>query len=220
VSTGGRSRIFPAKGVVGFNVGAWALVAFSLANIVACRHTEGAKPLYVPRTPFVLGTVPVTGSLIIDVGVSDVRVVMGEPQPVMVSNVGTRDLRDSIVYALETTPAECVRPDVSPGRIAERRRTKNCHARWTISIPRVADVRVRASVGDVELVAPADRAIRLQAEVGSVRLMLDGRELQRDKSPGSGDDWRVGDLKTLPRLDVRTGVGSIRADLKTTSPSG
>jgi len=80
-------------------------------------------------------------------------------------------------------------------------------------------VRVRVAVGDVAVVAPADRAIRLKAEVGSVRLMLDGRELQHGKSPGSGDDLRVGDLGALPRLDVRTGVGSIRAELKTVAGS-
>ena len=193
-----------------------ACAAFAATGVVACRHTEGAKPLRYHGTLGALGTAPITPSLVIDVGVSDVRLIMDEPQPVMVSNLGSRDLRDSVSYALETTPAECVKPDVSPGRIAEKHRAKHCDARWTIYTPRIGDVRARASVGDVELVVPADRAIRMHAEVGSVHVRLDGRLLQNGKSPGAGEQWQLGDLNTLPRLDVRTGVGSLRAELKTT----
>ena len=190
----------------------------TLSSAGACRHTEGVKPIAHPRTPLALGTAPATSSLVIEVGASDVRLVMGEPQPIVVSGTMSRDLRDSVIYALETKPPECAKPDVSPGRVAEKQRQKHCQVHWTIQSPRITDVRVRVSVGDVELVAPADRAVRLQSEVGSVRVRLDGRELQSGKSPGSGDQWRLGDLDTTPRLDVKTGVGSIHADLKTQSP--
>lgn len=197
-----------------------ALVAALIAgSLGACRHsgyTEGVKPIGDARTPLAMGTVPVTRSLEIDVGASDLRLVVGERQPIIESRVMSREVRDSVIYALETTPPECATPDVSPGRIAEKRRDKHCRARWTIQTPRIDDVRARVSVGDVDVVAPLDRAIRLRADVGSVQVTLDGRALQHGKSPGSGDEWRLGDLATRPRLDVKTDVGSIRAELKAT----
>ena len=192
-----------------------ALVALALTSLAGCQHTRGAKPIMDGRAPGALGSAPVAGSLVIDVGVSDVRLVMGQPQQIVETNLGRRGGRDSISYVFETKPAECATPEVSPGRIGVGRRDRNCSVRWDIHIPRIADVRVRVSVGDVEVVAPVDRAIRLDADVGSVRIRLDGRELQRGKSPGSGDQVRLGDLDTTPRLDVRTGVGSIRAELTT-----
>jgi hypothetical protein len=187
----------------------------SLASALACRHTEGAKPIAAAHSPLVLGTAAATSSLVIDVGASDVILTMDEPQPVLISNGIRHDLRDSVSYALETKPAECAEANVSPGRIAEKHRAKHCYARWSIRIPRIPDVRVRVSAGDVVVVAPADRAVRTHAQVGTVRLTLDDRELQHGKSPGSGDEFRIGDISALPRLDVRTGVGSIRAELKT-----
>jgi len=186
-------------------------------DLVGCRRTNGAKPLSRPHPVTVLGTAPVTGALVIDVGVSDVRLLMDEPQTVLVDNLGRHDLRDSVAYAFEPKPPGCAEPDVSPGRIGVRNRANHCSVRWVIRIPRIDDVRVRVSVGDIELVAPVDRAIRLDVGVGSVHFLLDGRELQHDKAPGSGDQLRFGDLNTLPRLEARTGVGSIRAELKTRS---
>ena len=184
-------------------------------SLAACGHTQGAMPIATGNAPVALGTAAVTGSLDIDVGVSNVRLLMDEPQVVVVSNVGSRDLRDSVSYVFETKPAGCAEPDVSPGRIRVGRRDRDCYVRWEIRIPRIADVRVRVSVGDVEVVAPADRAIRLHTGVGSVKLRLDGRELRHGKSPGAGDQLRLGDLDTLPRLDVSTDVGSVRAELNT-----
>jgi hypothetical protein len=58
----------------------------------------------------------------------------------------------------------------------------------------------------------------LAVNVGSVQFRLDGRELRHAKSPGAGDQLRLGDLDALPRLDVSTGVGSIRADFNTRKP--
>ena len=58
----------------------------------------------------------------------------------------------------------------------------------------------------------------LAVNVGSVQFRLDGRELRHGKSPGAGDQLRLGDLDALPRLDVSTGVGSIRADFNTRKP--
>ena len=182
---------------------------------VACRRTEGARPISAAHPAVALGTAPVTGSLVIDVGVSDVRLFMDEPQAVLVTNLGSRDLRDSVAYAFEAKPPGCAEPDVSPGRMGVRNRANRCSVRWDIRIPRIDDVRVRVSVGDVEVVAPVDRAIRLDANVGSVRFRLDGRELRHGKSPGAGDQLRLGDLDALPRLDVSTGVGSIRAEFNT-----
>lgn len=192
-----------------------SFAVLTVTSVMACRRTEGVRPIIDARSPLALGTAPVTGSLVIDVGVSDVHLVMGEPQQIVEANLGRRGGRDSISYAFETKPAECATPEVSPGRIGVARRDRNCSVRWAIHIPRIADVRVRVSVGDVEVVAPVDRAIRLDADVGSVRIRLDGRELRRGKSPGAGDQVQLGDLDTTPRLDVRTGVGSIRAELNT-----
>ena len=194
------------------------LFAFPVLMVLiftACRHSQGATPIATANAPVALGTAPVTGSLDIDVGVADVRLLIDEPQPISVSNVESRDLRDSVAYAFETKPAGCAEPNVAPGRIGVGRRDRDCYVRWEIRIPRIADVRVRVSVGRVELVAPADRAIRLHAGVGSVKIRLDGREFRHGKSPGAGDELGLGDIDTLPRLDVSTGVGSIRAELNT-----
>jgi hypothetical protein len=196
------------------------IVAFAavFVTITACQRTEGARPISKAAPSGVLGTAPVTNALVIDVGASDVRLVMDQPQPIMVSNLGTRDLRDSITYSFESKPPGCAEPDVTQGRIAVRNRARDCTVRWDISIPRIPDVRVRASVGRIELVAPSDRAISLDANVGTVKLQLDGRELDHARSPGAGDRLRLGNLNTLPRLDVRTGVGSIHAELHTRTP--
>ena len=195
----------------------FASPALVLLTVAACRHTQGAMPIATANAPVTLGTAAVTGSLDIDVGVSDVRLLMDQPQAVVISTVESRDLRDSVAYAFETKPPGCAEPSVSPGRIGVGRRDRDCYVRWEIRIPRIDQVRVRVSVGDVELVAPADRAIRLHSGVGSVKFRLDGRELRHGKSPGAGDDLRLGDLDTLPRLDVSTDVGSIRADFNTST---
>jgi hypothetical protein len=199
-------------------VNRYAMYVVASVTIAACQRTEGARPISKAAPAGVLGTAPVTNALIIDVGVSDVRLLMDQPQPIMVSNLGTRDLRDSIMYSFEAKPPGCAEPDVSHGRIAVRNRARDCAVRWEISIPRIPDVRIRVSVGRIELVAPSDRAISLDANVGTVKLQLDGRELDHARSPGAGDRLRLGDLNTLPRLDARTGVGSIHAELHTRSP--
>jgi hypothetical protein len=84
-----------------------------------------------------------------------------------------------------------------------------------VRAPIAEDVRVRASVGDIDVSAPVDRSIRLHSSVGSVRFRLDGRELRGGKTPGSGEAFDYGDLSVLPRLDVRTNVGWIHAETYT-----
>jgi hypothetical protein len=142
-----------------------------------------------------------THALTIDLGVSYLRLTMEE--------------RDSVAWSLETNPRGCATAEVSPGRIGIGRRDRHCSTRWDIRIPVIEDVRVRASVGDIDVSGPIGRAIRLDSGVGRVRFRLDGRELRSGKSPGSGEEVRLGDLSTLPRLDVHTGVGWIHAELRT-----
>lgn len=188
-----------------------AHAALITTGITAC-HPRGARAISNAPTPLATGTAPATSALVIDVGVSDVQLRMGVRDSVMIAG---RDSNDSVAYALETQPAGCATADVSPGRIAIARRDQHCFTRWDIRLPRTADVRVRVSVGDVDVTAPIDRAIRLHSDVGSVRLRVDGRQLHHAGSPGSGDELRIGDLATLPRLDVSVGVGSVRAEMVT-----
>jgi hypothetical protein len=147
----------------------------------------------------------VTQALSIDVGVSYLRLTMEE--------------RDSVAWSLETNPRGCATPAASPGRLEIARRDNHCATRWDVRVPVIDDVRVRVSVGDIDVSAPVDRAVRLHSGVGSVRFRLDGRELRGGKTPGSGESVDLGELGTLPRLDVRTGVGWIHAEMHTVTPS-
>jgi hypothetical protein len=175
--------------------------AVAVVGLEACA-VHGSPPNATGSHPAsATGLLPATGALTIDVGVSRVRLVV--------------EHRDSIFWSLETKPAGCAVAEASPNRIALARRDQHCATSWNIRIPAIDDVQVRASVGDIDVSAPADRALRLHAGVGSVRLRFDDRELRHAGSPGSGDHLDLGDLGTLPRLDVRTGVGSVRAELRT-----
>jgi hypothetical protein len=149
----------------------------------------------------VTGTLPATPALSIDVGVSYLRLTM--------------EKRDSVAWSFETKPPGCATASASPGRLEIGRRDQHCATRWEIRAPIIEDMRVRASVGDIDVSAPIDRAIRLDSNVGSVRFRLDGRELRTGKSPGSGDRVDYGDITVLPRLDVRTNVGWIHAETRT-----
>ena len=147
------------------------------------------------------GMLPANNALTLDGGVSDVRVIV-EP-------------RDSVSWSFETRPAGCATAVAEPGRLSIGRRAEHCSTKWDVRVPIIDDVRVNVSVGDIDVSAPADRAIRLRSNVGSVRLRLDGRELRHPGAPGSGDHLDLGDVSTLPRVDARTGVGSVRAELFT-----
>ena len=158
-----------------------------------------AAPLSRADPAAELGTLPGGSSFTIDAGVSNVRLSL--------------EARDSVVWLFEAKPAGCAAAEASPGRLAVSPHRDNCSARWEVHAPLIADVRVNVSVGDVEVSAPLDRALRLRANVGSVQLRIDNRQLHHRGSPGSGDELELGDLSSLPRLDVRTGVGSVKADL-------
>jgi len=147
------------------------------------------------------GMLPANNALTLDGGVSDVRVVV--------------ESRDSVAWSFETRPSGCATAVAEPGRLSIGRRAEHCSTKWDVRVPIIDDVRVNVSVGDIDVSAPADRAIRLRSNVGSVRLRLDGRELRHPGAPGSGDHLDLGDVSTLPRIDARTGVGSVRAELFT-----
>ena len=181
-----------------------------VSTLAACHHPR-------PRTlaaPNQLGTTPATRELVVDGGVSDVRIFIREPEGIIQSPLGTRDARDSVEFQFTTDPTGCAEADVRPGHLGIAHRARRCSVKWVIRVPpRVADVRVRVSVGDVEINAPSDRSVRLHSGVGSVQLTIDGRRLEHSKSPGAGDEIRLGDRSALPRVDVSTGVGSVRAEL-------
>ena len=143
------------------------------------------------------------GTLILDAGVSDVTVHLGAG-------------RDSVHWSLRTNPQGCARPDVLPSRLGIKDRARHCSTKWEISGAAIADVSVDVSVGNITLSAPSDRAVKLHAGVGDIKLRLDGRELRHSGAPGSGDELELGDANTQPRLVARTGVGSITLDLRTT----
>ena len=147
------------------------------------------------------GTLPAGHALSIDAGVSYLRLTMEE--------------RDSVAWSLETKPQGCATARATPGRLEIDGRDQHCATRWDVRVPIIEDVRARVSVGDIDVSAPIDRAIRIHSGVGSVRFRLDGRELRGGKTPGSGDEFKYGDLDTQPRLDVSTGVGWVHAETRT-----
>ena len=155
-----------------------------------------------PSSVIAVGTLHAGESLTVDAGVSDVSLRLGTE-------------RDSVRWSLRVDPPGCARADVSPTRLAITDRARHCATAWDVSVPAIADVRVDVSVGDITLSAPSDRAIRLHAGVGSVKLRLDGRELHHDGAPGSGDKLELGEISTRPRLVAHTGVGSVTIDLRT-----
>lgn len=167
----------------------------------ACARRTPVAPAASPASPVATGVLPASSTLTIDVGVSDVRLMVED--------------RDSVTWSVETRPAGCATVVAGPNRLAFAHRSRDCAARWDIRIPAIDDVQVIASVGDIDVTTPADRAVRLRSGVGNVRLSLDGRELRHAGSPGSGDHLQLGDPSTLPRIDVRTDVGSVRAELRT-----
>ena len=185
------------------------VVGAATAAVLAFAGCTGRAPVAGPA-PFAAsptsGSLPAPSTLTIDVGVSDVSLVVED--------------RDSVTWSVETRPTGCATVAASPERLAFGRRDRDCGARWTIRAPAIDDLHIIASVGDIDVTTPADRAVRLRSGVGSVRLRLDGRELRHDRAPGSGDRLELGDASTRPRLDVRTDVGSVRAELRTVASTG
>src|SRR5215207_5901194 len=180
----------------------WTAVAVALSGCARSWTSAGsgrATPLSRADAAGELGTLPAGGSFTLDAGVSNVRLVV--------------EARDSVVSAFEAKPSGCATVDATPERLAIAHRREHCTTRWYVNVPLIADVRVNVSVGDVEVITPFDRAVRLRANVGSVRLRIDNRELHHRGAPGSGDRLDLGDPSSLPRLDVRTGVGSVKADI-------
>ena len=178
-------------------------VAVAALSFAACAfHPPAASRPGASATPGpAAGLLPPGNALTLDAGVSDVRVVV--------------ESRDSVSWSFETRPSGCATALIEPGRLSIGRRDEHCSTKWDVRVPIIDDVRVNVSVGDIDVSAPADRAIRLRANVGSVRLRIDGRELRHPGAPGSGDHLDLGDVSTLPRIDARTGVGSVRAELFT-----
>jgi hypothetical protein len=181
----------------------WVPVA-ALAFAACAFHAPAASRPEASATPGpAVGQLPPGNALTLDAGVSDVRVVV--------------ESRDSVSWSFETRPSGCAEALIESGRLSIGRRDNHCSTKWDVRVPIIDDVRVNVSVGDIDVSAPADRAIRLRSNVGSVRLRIDGRELHHPGAPGSGDHLDLGDVATLPRIDARTGVGSVRAELFTTA---
>ena len=179
----------------------WAPITAMLFAACAFHAPSTNPPTSGATTSPASGRLPAGNALTLDAGVSDVRVVV--------------ESRDSVSWSFETRPAGCAAAVAEPGRLSIGRRAEHCSTTWDVRIPIIDDVRVNVSVGDIDVSAPADRAIRLRSNVGSVRLRIDGRELRHPGAPGSGDHLDLGDMSTLPRVDARTGVGSVRAELFT-----
>ena len=181
-------------------VAPWAPIA--AVAVAACAfQPPSANPTTAAATGPVAGVLRANNALTLDAGVSDVRVVV--------------EARDSVSWSFDTRPAGCATAIAEPGRLSIGHRDQHCSTKWDVRVPIIDDVRVNVSVGDIDVSAPADRAIRLRSNVGSIRLRLDGRELRHPGAPGSGDHLDLGDVSTLPRIDARTGVGSVRAELFT-----
>jgi hypothetical protein len=179
-----------------------------VAVIVAgtgCAAHDSRRQVEVPEVT--TGATSVDGSVAIAAGTGKLAVRMDA-------------LGDSVRWVLRSNPPGCARATTSPGRLDVVRHDRRCTSKLDISMPVVADVRLSAAVGDIEVHAPLDRAVRLQSRVGSVSLRIDGRELRRSGRAGSGDHLDVGDPDSVPRLVVSTGVGSVRVGLTTPSRSG
>jgi len=181
------------------------LLPLAALGLTACAGRSAARSAGPIGPSTSAGALLAGTALTIDVGVSNVRLVI--------------EHRDSVTWSVKTTPNGCATVAASPERLGFARRDRDCAATWDIRVPSIDDVQVIVSVGDVDVSAPIDRAIRLRSGVGSVRLRLDGRELRHAGAPGSGDRLELGDLDTRPRLDVRVNVGAVRAELRTVAPS-
>ena len=179
----------------------WAPLPAVIVAACAFHAPSANPPTAAATTGPVAGVVSANNALTLDAGVSDVRVVV--------------EARDSVSWSFDARPKGCATAVAEPGRLSIGHRDNHCSTKWDVRVPIIDDVRIDVSVGDIDVSAPADRAIRLRSNVGSVRLRLDGRELHHAGAPGSGDHLDLGDVSTLPRIDARTGVGSVRAELFT-----
>lgn len=138
----------------------------------------------------------------LDLGVADVRVRVGEDP-------------DSVRWTMYTNPPGCAVADVGRNHLKAADRQRKCSVEWEVSMPALDDVTVEVSVGDIDLIAPSNRAADMRTSVGNIRVRLDERLLQHDNAPGSGDRWTIGEMSSRPRLVAKSSVGDIRLDLKT-----
>ena len=176
-----------------------ALVLYACASSPA--STNPSPSLDPTTSGALMGSSPFT----LDLGVADVRLRIGEQ-------------RDSVRWSMYTHPAGCAVAAPSRHEIKAKDRRNRCAVEWEISIPAFEDVKVDVAVGDIDLVAPSDRAVQLRTDVGAIRVRLDDRLLQHDNAPGAGDRWNIGDVLATPRLVAKVDVGAIRLDLKTSGP--
>jgi hypothetical protein len=161
----------------------WAPLTAVIFAACAFHAPSANPPTPAAATGPVAGVVPANNALTLDAGVSDVRVVV--------------EARDSVSWSFDARPAGCATAVAEPGRLSIGHRDNHCSTKWDVRVPIIDDVRIDVSVGDIDVSAPADRAIRLRSNVGSVRLRLDGRELHHAGAPGSGDHLDLGDVSTL-----------------------
>ena len=152
------------------------------------RAGEGT---FTPSSPFKL-----------DVDVSDVRIVIA-------------DTVKTARWAISTSPEGCALASVSEHEIRNAERKNKCYVEWTVALPALDDVTIDVSVGDIDVIAPSDRAVQLRTSVGEVRVRLDHRLVQHDNAPGSGDRWTIGDMASRPRLNAKVDVGAVRLELRT-----
>ena len=177
-------------------------IAVALCACGSSSPTTTPSPSLSPTTS---GAFVGASPFSMDLGVADVRLRIGEQ-------------RDSVRWSMYTSPPGCAIADPSRNEIKARDRKRRCAVEWEISLPAFEDVKVDVSVGDIDVVAPSDRAVQMLTDVGSIRVRLDERLLQHDNAPGSGDRWNIGDLATKPRLVAKVDVGAIRLDLRTAKP--
>jgi hypothetical protein len=180
-------RILPAIGLL---LCACASSPKSTAPAAALAPTTSGA--FVGSSPFKL-----------DLSVADVKLRVGEAG-------------DSVRWSMYTHPAGCAVAAPSRHELKAKDRRNRCAVEWEVSMPAFEDVTVDVSVGDIDVVAPSDRAVQLRTDVGAIRVRLDDRLLQHDNTPGAGDRWNIGNVGAVPRLVAKVDVGAIRLDLKTT----
>ncbi len=177
-------------------------IALALCACGSSAATINPSPAVSPTTSGAfVGASPFT----LDLSVADVRVRIGEQ-------------RDSVRWSLYTSPPGCAIADPSRHKLEAKDRQRKCAVEWEVSLPAFEDVKVDVSVGDIDVIAPSDRAVQMRTDVGAIRVRLDERLLQHDNAPGSGDRWDIGNVASMPRVVARVNVGAIRLDLRTAKP--
>jgi hypothetical protein len=176
------------------------------AALLACACASSPKAT-IPSpslNPITSGAFVGSSPFKLDLSVADLKLRVGEAG-------------DSVRWSMYTHPAGCAIAAPSRHEIKAKDRRNRCAVEWEISIPAFEDVKVDVSVGDIDVIAPSDRAVQLRTDVGAIRVRLDDRLLQHDNAPGSGDRWNIGNVLATPRLVAKVDVGAIRVDLKTST---